>query len=114
MMMSTSANSLYFTIFFRLEIINAARERQKDGSQPIKSKRIPIIAKKSYMPERLNGNSNIVAIIRERIHKPKRMTGIKQRFFGVFIRKILYPKAQKNPPSCAEKVVKLDGNILLA
>lgn len=79
------ANSMYFFIFVRFEIIRAARERQKDGSQPIKSRTNPITAKNSYKPERFNGNSKIAAIIKERIHKLKRMTGIKQRFLGDFI-----------------------------
>ena len=61
------ANSMYFFIFARVEIIRAAREMQKDGSQPIKRRRIPSTAKSSYMPERYNGVSKIQARQKERI-----------------------------------------------
>lgn len=83
--MSTMANSKYFLIFCRLEIIRAASEIQKAGSQPINSRMIPNIAKSSYIPERLVENSRITAIRKDRILHPKRMTGIKQRIFKVFI-----------------------------
>lgn len=79
------ANSMYFLFFCRLEIIRAANEIQKAGSQPINSRMIPNIAKSSYIPERLVGNSRITAIRKDRILHPKRMTGIKQRFLGDFI-----------------------------
>ena len=79
------ANSMYFFIFARVEIIRAVRERQKDGSQPIKRRRIPSTAKSSYMPERFNGVSKIQARQKERIPNAKRMSGIKQRIFSVFI-----------------------------